>query len=272
MTGVNPDTFEVTELPGTVPGVAPYGIVTITRPEGVYILYATSDGIYMLSPDGANTLFSQDIKAYWESGNSLEIPSALMDDTAAWFDKYDNEVVFAIGVGSSATALTHELRYNLDFKKWSVFERASALSTGIGFVDTNNKYVTLGGASYVYTLESGNDDDGTDITGLVTRKPQILNGKMGRNELFGTALYYSLPSGSGTTRAMTVNLQSGIGAGAVDDDTTATLDDSGWWYSRMTGSDAVHKGFYHTFDFTFTGRIDLLGQPIWSRRTDWPKE
>ena len=271
MTGVNPSTFEVRKLPGMTPGIAPYGFTTIDRPEGVYVVYMASDGIYMLSPQGANIKLSEDVKAYWETGNDLEIPSPMIDKAVAWFDKYYNEVSFAVGDGGSATALTHELRYNLDEKKWSVFERATnkETSTAIGFINEDNQYTTLSGAynGYIYTLESGSDDDGTDITCTVERKPLVLKGSIAKSELVGTALRYDLPSG--TTRSVTFNITPGIQSTVSEESQAKTLTDEGWYKLPRTSTD--QKGFYHKFEWIVTGQIRLWTQIIWSRPCEWDR-
>jgi hypothetical protein len=271
ITGVNPATFHVEPFKGTAPNVAPYSLVTIDRDAGVFAIYQGPDGIYAIFPDGKNPKLSEDIKAYWETGNALAIPAAWLDNTQGWYDKLNQEYHALIGSGSGVTQYNVELVYSLPMSKWTTFTRNNAieLSTAVAYTDSDNDFVMLG-ASYngvIYTLENGTTDDSYSIAGKVKRKPVVLSGGIGKREMVGTALYYDLLSG--TTLAATLDVTNGIASGSTTTQSSYTLTDEGFYFDFLRGP--LYKGHYFVQEWNFTDPIYLHNQVIWSRDAEWPK-
>jgi hypothetical protein len=125
MGGYNPATFQdnLVLLSNTQPCIAPKSAVVIPRPEGSFVIYQAIDGVYLINSTGINIKLSEDINAYWEIGNSKEIPASWLDDSAGRYDGVNDTYNLLIASGSGATQFNEELVFDLKRKKWTVFTR-----------------------------------------------------------------------------------------------------------------------------------------------------
>jgi hypothetical protein len=266
MIGVNPNTWEIQPLYGTKPCVSTKSVQVVEINGTRFVIYAGRGGVYTIPAiEGIN---SDDIKAYFEPGNTLEFSYEQLKHSRSWHDQTFNEYHLIVG--------TTELVLNLKAMRWSVFDRANNVSCGTYFVGSDNQRYHLGGAKTggtIYSLESGSTDSGSTIVCDLTRPASVLGKNFaGKSELRAVALRYQLMDSATGISGCTAYLTSSLGSGATTYQAAFNLPDEGWQYLNLLNWRDGVKGFTHKRRYRFPGRLSLLGEIIWSREAEWPRE
>jgi len=271
MQGYNPETYELQSLPNTQPCVAGQSAVVFKRAEGSFILYQGADGVYGLDSAGNNIPFSDDIKAYWETGNSLEIPKAWLSRSVGWMDPVNDTYNLLVASGSGATQFNTQLAYDMKKKKWMPFSRDNnvELSYGTYFKDNLNNRLQLAGGyvGQVWQLDNGSNDDGYDIISDYTTKSFTFD--ICRAELRKVAFNYELPDVSSIS-GCSLYVTPSIASGHTEYQTGVTLENKGFFIATPSGGDEARVGNYHKIRLRVPGRLFISRQLMEVREAPCP--
>lgn len=273
MQGYNPDTYELQSLPNTAPCVSSQSAVVFNRTEGSFVVYQGVDGIYALDASGNNLPLSEDIKAYWENGNSLEIPKAWLERSIGWQDPINDTYNLLVASGSGSTQFNTQLVFDMKRKKWSSFTRDNnvEISYGTYLKDNNNQRIQFAGGylGQVWQLDKGTNDDGYAIISDHTSKAFAFDAC--RAEIRNVAFGYELPDDTQIT-GCTLYITPSIASGHTEYQTGVTLTNSGFTMRTPAGDDVGRVGNYHKIRLRVPGRVFFNRELIEVREAPCPGE
>lgn len=259
--GFSRSTFSYERISSTAGPVSKYsgvpieaGLMTGGDERRSVAMYISPDGFRYC--DGLKTpLISQDLKSYFDVNGDKALTAADLDSAFDWIDYENNE--YHCDVNGT------EFVYNIEYGKWSIFDRGIAINCANSFritcngCENENRWVTLAGGAdgYVYQLENGTQDHQTAVTYEVEGKDIVPPGAEDKISEFHEILIHA---GQTTAADLTVSYALDGATSYTQLSNTVDVGKNGYRFAMPDAKMGLAvKGHSIRWKISTTARLDL---------------